>query len=355
MGMYGGGTTVVQSAPPPAAPNYGESMRDILKAQIDLAPQVFNVESQYQPQYQALQDRMQAQSAKSQLALYQQLQPSYSNLEEQYNAATQAAQTRALQQRAPAYIQAFQQAQGTAGINQALQNYAQEKLAGLQANGSALSPEEQRTLDQESRAAFAARGTALGPQSSLAEVLNRYNYRQAREQQMLQTGTALGNYFQQQSAPAMSSFYQQPMYASTAGGQSAQNAMMSQQQAGPQYFNPESATGMGSIYGAYNSQNQYAAGMAQAAAARSAGKSSALGSIGGGLLMGAGMAFCWVAREVYGEANPKWLSFRRWMIKDAPSWLFDVYVKYGRQFANFIKDKPLMKRILKSWMDSKIK
>ncbi|CAB5224933.1 hypothetical protein UFOVP742_43 [uncultured Caudovirales phage] len=350
--MGGSKTQVVQA---PAAPNYQQSMRDVLQAQIDLAPQLFNVESQYQPQYQALQDKMQAQSAKSQLALYQQLQPSYSNLEEQYNAATQSAQTRALQQRAPSYVQAFQQAQGTAGINQALQGYAQDKLAGLQANGTALSPEEQRAVDQESRAAFAARGTALGGQSSLAEVLNRYNYRQAREQQLLQTGTALGNYFQQQSAPAMSSFYQQPMYASTAGGQSAQNAIMSQQQAGPQYFNPESATGMGSIYGAYNSQNQYAAGMAQANAAKSAGKNSMFGSIGGGLLMGAGMAFCWVAREVYGEANPKWLSFRRWMIKDAPLWLFNAYVKYGEGFANFIKDKPLMKRILRSWMDSKIK
>jgi hypothetical protein len=286
--MGGRKTQVVQA---PAAPNYQQSMRDILQAQIDLAPQIYASEAQYQPKYQALQDEMQAKSARNQLALYTELQPSYSNLEEQYNAATQAAQTRALQERAPSYVQAFQQAQGTAGINQALQDYSQQKLAGLEANGTYLSPEEQRAVDQESRAAFAARGTALGQQSSLAEVLNRYNYRQAREQQLLQTGMGLGNYFQQQSAPAMSSFYQQPMYASTAGGNAAQNAIMSQQQAGPQYFNPESQTGMGSIYGAYNSQMQYAAGVAQANAAKSAGKSSMFGSIGGGLLMGAGAAF----------------------------------------------------------------
>jgi hypothetical protein len=350
--MGGSKTQVVQA---PAAPNYQQSMRDILQAQIDLAPQIYAREAEYQPRYQALQDQMQAQSAKSQLALYQQLQPSYSNLEEQYNAATQAAQTRALQQRAPAYVQAFQQAQGTAGINQALQDYAQQKLAGLEANGTYLSPEEQRAVDQESRAAFAARGTALGGQSSLAEVLNRYNYRQAREQQLLQTGTALGGYFQQQSAPAMASFYQQPMYAGTAAGNTAQNAIMSQQQAGPQYFNPESPTGIGSIYGAYNSQMQYAAGMAQANAARSAGKNSMLGSIGGGLLMGAGLAFCWVAREVYGETNPKWLSFRSWMLKDSPSWFFNAYVKYGKQIASFIKDKPKLKWFIKLWMDTKIK
>lgn len=349
MGMYGG-DTVVQA---PAAPDYKQSARDVLQAQIDLAPQLFAVEQQYQPQYQALQDRIQAQSAKSQLDLYKQLQPAYSNLEEQYNAATQAAQTRALQQRGTPYVQAFQQAQGTAGINQALQRYSEEKLAGLRANGSLLSPEEQRMLDQESRAAFAARGTALGQQSSLAEVLNRYNYRQAREQQLFQTGIGLGNYLQQQSTPAMASFYQQPMYSATAGGNTVQNALMSQQQAGPQYFNPESQVGMGAIYGAYNSQNQYAAGMAQANAAKSAGQMGMFGSILGGGLMG--LAMCWVAREVYGETNPKWLSFRKWMIMDAPSWLFNAYVKYGKQIASFIKDKPLVKRALRFWMDSKIK
>lgn len=353
MGMYGG-DTVVQSTPPPA-PEYKETSRDILQAQIDLAPQLFAVEQQYQPQYQALQDRVQAQAAKSQLDLYGQLQPAYSNLEEQYNAATQAAQTRALQLRASPYVQAFQQAQGTAGITQGLQRYAEEKIAGLRANGGFLSPEEQRMLDQESRAAFAARGTALGQQSSLAEVLNRYNYRQAREQQLFQTGIGLGTYLQQQSAPAMASFYQQPMYSATAGGNTVQNALMSQQQAGPQYFNPESQVGMGAIYGAYNSQMQYQAGMAQAQAAANAGRNSMFGSIGGGLLMGAGLAFCWVAREVYGEANPKWLSFRKWMIMDAPSWLFNAYVKYGKQVASFIKDKPLVKRALRFWMDSKIK
>jgi hypothetical protein len=67
--------------------------------------------------------------------------------------------------------------------------------------------------------------------------------------------------------------------------------MMGQQQAGPQYFNPESQTGMGSIYGAYNAQMQYAAGIAQANAAKSAGKNAMFGSIGGGLLMGAGAAY----------------------------------------------------------------
>ncbi len=284
--MGGGKTTTVQAPP---APNYQESMRSILQAQIDLAPQVYASEEIYQPKYQALQDQIAKQAATSQIGLYRQLQPSYSQLEEDYMKSQQAAQLRGLQERAPEYIQAFQQAQGVGGINQALQKYTEQKLGGLQANGAALSPEEQRMLDQQARAGYAARGTSLGGQSNLAEVMNRYNARQAREQQLVALGTGLGGYFQQQSAPALTSFYQQPMYAGSFGGQAAQNAMMAQQQAGPQYFNPESQTGMGSIYGAYNAQMQLAAGQAQANAARSAGSQGMLGSLGGAGIGAAGM------------------------------------------------------------------
>ena len=272
-----------------AAPNYQESMRDILKAQVEMAPEVYAKELEFQPKYQALQDKIAAQAAESQIALYRGLQPAYSQLEEDYMKSQQAAQLRGLQERAPGYIQAFQEAQGVGGINQALQQYTQQKLGGLQANGAMLSPQEQRTLDQQARAGYAARGTSLGAQSNLAEVLNRYNARQAREQQLVALGTGLGGYFQQQAAPALTSFYQQPMYAGSFGGSAAQNAMMGQQQAGPQYFNPESQTGMGSIYGAYNAQMQYQAGMAQAEAAKSAGKSGMFGALGGGLLSAGGM------------------------------------------------------------------
>jgi hypothetical protein len=77
------------------------------------------------------------------------------------------------------------------------------------------------------------------------------------------------------------------MYAGSFGGQAIGNAIASQQQAGAQYFNPESEVGMGSIYGAYNSQNQLAAGQAQANASRAAGKSAMMGSIGGAVIGGA--------------------------------------------------------------------
>jgi hypothetical protein len=130
----------------------------------------------------------------------------------------------------------------------------------------------------------------------------------------------------------------------------------------PQYLNPES--GLGYIQNqATNAANMYNAQVA-ADATKSAGLMSGLGSLGGGLLGGAGAAasggatllggFCWVAREVYGEHNPAWLLFRKWMLNDSPSLFRKAYIKYGERFANFISDKPRLKARIRKWMDSKI-
>ena len=92
------------------------------------------------------------------------------------------------------------------------------------------------------------------------------------------------------------------------------------------------------------------------AAARAA--SSARGKAIGGLIGSLGSAwigkFCWVAREVYGTEDLRWLDFRRWMLNDAPSWLRWLYKTYGESFANFIKDKPRVKNRIRKLMDKVI-
>jgi len=61
---------------------------------------------------------------------------------------------------------------------------------------------------------------------------------------------------------------------------------------------------------------------------------------------------CWVAREVYGEENPKWLLFRAWLLTEAPDWLRDAYHTHGEAFAAWIHDKPLVKLAVRAVMDS---
>jgi hypothetical protein len=64
---------------------------------------------------------------------------------------------------------------------------------------------------------------------------------------------------------------------------------------------------------------------------------------------------CYVAREVFGIDNSKWIMFRSWLHTKAPNWFKKLYLKYGKQFANYISDKPRIKYIIKLWMERRIK
>lgn len=403
--MGGGGDTVIQA---PEAPNYGNSMREILQAQVDLAPQVYAREAEFQPKYAELQAQQQAYLGQQALQQAAQMYPQIAQIEAGYTAANRAAELQQLQQTLPQYQQAFaaltpgyqqainatgqlaqqsmQQAlqapqltayeQGVGGpqmqsglnrINQGIVNqyvgtmpgmadyakYLEQSSRAELAAGRGLTPEEQRIADQTARSAFAARGTALGGQAVGAEILNRsqvanqrYQQRLANaqqaagtiqsiyqpalaeatarqqaglqygfnaqqqafqqalarnqaEQQRLQAATqiqagqaqlgagALGQ-LQAAQAPVLQAFYKQPILQGQAGAAQQMGFNMGQA-AGPQYFNPESQVGMGSIYGAYNAQVGLAAAQAQASAAKSAGQQGMLGSLGGSLIGAGGM------------------------------------------------------------------
>jgi len=405
MGGYGGGSTTIQA---PAAPNYQESMRDILKAQVEMAPEVYARESEYQPKYAELQAQTQAYSSQQALEQAAKMYPQVAEVEAKYGAANRAAELRQLQTSLPEYQRAFssltpgyQEALSSAGqlaqqemarslqapqltafeqgvggpqmgsglenINQdivnqyvgtmpGMGNYArllsqtaeQELMAGR-----GLTPEEQRIADQTARSAYAARGTALGGGAIGAEILNRSQVANQRyqerlttaqraagqiqaiyqpalaeatqrqqaglqyglgaqqqafqqalsrgqaEQGRMQAGTAIQvgraqlgagalGQLQAAQAPVLQAFYKQPILQGAVGSAQQMGYNMGQA-AGPQLFNPESQTGMGSIYGAYNAQMNLAGAQAQANAAKEAGKSSMFGSLGGGLLSAGGM------------------------------------------------------------------
>jgi predicted phosphoadenosine phosphosulfate sulfurtransferase len=76
--------------------------------------------------------------------------------------------------------------------------------------------------------------------------------------------------------------------------------------------------------------------------------------MGGGAMGGGGGGFCWVAREVYGETNPRWRLFRAWLLTEAPAWLREAYRAHGEQFAAWIHDKPVVKAVLRQFMDQAI-
>ena len=134
-------------------------------------------------------------------------------------------------------------------------------------------------------------------------------------------------------------------------------------QQGPQLFNPDAGINLAlqqnANLGSYNaniygSQAGFAGAQAQARGAMIGGLASGLGALGGGFAA-AGKLPCWVAREVFGENNPKWLYFRAWLYTKAPKWFYNLYLKHGERFAAFIKNKPMLKSVIRMWMNGRIK
>ena len=115
--------------------------------------------------------------------------------------------------------------------------------------------------------------------------------------------------------------------------------------AGPQLYSPES--GLSYMLGQQTNQANLAAAQAGASAKKSAGAMGMFGTIAGAMI-------CWIAREVYGESNPKWRMFREWMLNKAPIWFRDWYLIHGESVAEWLKDKPELKARIKTFMDSKL-
>lgn len=73
---------------------------------------------------------------------------------------------------------------------------------------------------------------------------------------------------------------------------------------------------------------------------------------GMGMIPFGGGGFCWVAREVYGSHDPRWIVFRAWLLHEAPTWLREGYARHGESFAAWLKEHPALKLILRPLMDT---
>jgi hypothetical protein len=223
----------------------------------------------------------------------------------------------------------------------------EEKLARLRAG--ILSPEDVRTAQQGAREAYAARGQVMGPGAVGAEILNRENIRQSREDaaraayqqsvgNILNTANLqTGNIFQPIGNLISGTFNPLGSYPADVYGTNV---------------NADLATMI--------SDKNYAAAIESAKLAGAAGKSaattSAVSQVGSAALpFILSSIFCWVAREVYGAHNPKWLQFRTWMFTQAPGWFFRWYMDNGERFADWLRRNPWMKPAIRFWMDSRIR
>ena len=226
---------------------------------------------------------------------------------------------------------------GAAGEQRKLARYgaAQAFLGSGQTTGDALKADLAfRDALQQNRLGAASGFIAGGPSiGNLSQA--RTGQQQAAFQNYIQANQALPGGFNQQPSTA-APFYQ-------AVDQSIPVALT-------QAFNDLYRSQANYLSDTYGAQTR-----AQASTYTS--PSQAFGNVASGLgnLVKIPIPFCWVAREVYGIDNPKWLQFREWMLTKASDNLRNFYIEYGERIAESIRNKPRIKAIIREWMDGKIK
>jgi len=269
--------------------------------------------------------------------------------------------------------------------------------------GSTIGAEERRGYEQSIRAAQTARGNVFGLGPAVQEAsqigaageqrkLARYGAAQSFLGSGLSSGDALKadiafrDALRQNRLGAASNFVAGgPSIANLAGARTAQQqaAMQSYIQANqalPGGFNQQPSTAanfyqavdqqipvqltnaftnlygsqanyLSSTYGAQVGAISRQPNAFQNFATAAGGFKDLAGGVGG--LASAGI-LCWVAREVYGIDNPKWLQFREWMLTKASDNLRNYYIEYGERIAESIRNRPKIKALIRKWMDSKI-
>lgn len=223
-----------------------------------------------------------------------------------------------------------------------------QKISDDLSLGSNISADQARIAEQDIRSAQAARGNMYGNAASAAEVLAKFNVGQQMQQQRIANAQSyLG------LAPISGGQIGQPNPNASGFGanilQPMQNAAFV---GGQQYLQGQgiNAQNYGTQMSGYNAQLSYMANTYQPPLAQAIGAAQGIAGLGMGI---AGLV-CWVAREVYGEADPRWLLFREWMLKMSPRWMLRAYIKHGEKIAKAIRNRPFIKRMFQKWMDSKI-
>jgi len=355
MAIRAAGGTEVQ------APNdrvYSREVRENLQAQIDLAPDLYRAEASEaygQPAYTRLglrtleQAMLGGEGQQGLLDMYaNSINPRLSEMEAASSSAQRQADLYDVEQYGGRATEALLGADPYK--KQISDELSRQALSELQA-GATLDPSLRREVQQSYRQAATARGMAYSPSSAAEEsYFTGLQAEQLRRSRQQFAQSALSQRQQITGDPFMQILGRPGQAFGSAQGFGNQGLGVAQ--TGSRLFSPESQYGADVMAGNYS--GQMAAGQASSMA-----KSARFGAITGmigGIARGAGAAYgCHVAREVYGEENPKWVRFFVWKETQGPRWFKALYNEYSEQWAAFIRNKPRIKNLIRNWMDGKIK
>lgn len=307
--------------PPPR--DYYKETSDALKAQVDMAPQLWDAEATYRPMYQRLElagyrnsllgrvteaDLSPTSQAEYQKAvteakangkpmpdpasysdrglidiLEKDVMPSMARAEALTTSRQRENDISDVERLGARASQAYLDADPRS--KSLIETLNAQAMADLNANG-ALTPEQQRYALQTSRIGMADRGLSMGNQGLAADVLGTYQMTETRKAAARQNAGAVLGLNKQFTADPFAAILGRQGQAFNAGMNQQQFASGFSQNIGPRLFNPESQ------YAAdLNNSNQqtaaaYAAARAQVQSATIGAVGSAIGGIGNGWASG---------------------------------------------------------------------
>lgn len=234
------------------------------------------------------------------------------------------------------------------------------------ARAGQITPQQRRQAEQQARAAYSARGRGTGEASVAAEILGREDMLRANRAEARQ---AAGQYFSMLQATGADPFQAILGRPGTAYAGATQQQAFGQQTALQNLqsmgIDPMAGINMAAQERANQASYQSSVYGAQTAA-DAAGYSAMMGLAGSALgalgtysgLKAAGAASaggCWIARECFGEEDERWMLFRAWLMTKAPEWFYNWYMKHGESVAAWLRNKPVLKSIIRFWMNGRIK
>lgn len=219
------------------------------------------------------------------------------------------------------------------------------------AAGSKMTPDMQREVQQSVRSGQAARGMGFGQSDLFDEALTSGT----RGQQLLQSrqnyasGVA-GLNQQAVGDPFMAVVGRQSMV--TPYSQSNLNAGQAATQANKPNADPFTAYA-GDLYNTnFNAAYSNLFSQRNNDTAKQAALMQMIGSIVGGASGAAGAA-CWVARELFGWTDGRWLAFRGWLLGRAPAELRELYLAEGPGLADWLRGQgEEVRGEVRGWMEA---
>lgn len=363
----------------PEPRSYAEEYRDTLQTQLQFAPQIFASEQQFRPQYAQLDYDIYSAMLPQYLQTQLQVAPLQADIASTLRTAERTSDVADVLQLGPAALEAIRLANPEAAslLDEMTRQANDEVRMGMR-----LSPSEERQVVQNTRAGYADRGLAMSNPAIFSEVMNLDAYGRARQNERRGfAGDVLGYHKSWYGDPWMQILGRG---SSNLGFAQGGTQLPSAAQVGPQLFNPESSYAQ-----ALNAQNYsgaltqgttlagigqdywntiFNANMAREIAlinqqtALAGGQMALDGQIAGGLLgaggsvLGGFIGSCWIARAAYGENNPRWLLFRRWLLTKAPSKFVAWYFRYGPSIGAKLSAAPESSRAaVRAWMDNILK